>query len=212
MTTDAAHATHSSPHPLLIVEDDRALAGYLAAALTTQGYHPRLAHDRPQALALLSEPPLPELVLLDLGLPPQPAVMSEGLALLDELLLRIPQAKIIVLTGQDENAAALEAVRRGAFDFLIKPAALNTLQQALQRARLFVREEARLAASGETRLHLTARLDEGPKEAAAAAEEQLVRRTLTECDYNVAEAARRLGMAREHLYYYLKKYGIQRPA
>ncbi len=196
---------------LLIVEDDLALAGYLAAALADQGFTVRQAHDRVQALAALTPQDMPGLVLLDLGLPPQPSTMVEGLNLLDELLQQIPNAKVIVLTGQDESAAALEAVRRGAFDFLVKPVDLATILQALQRARLFVREEARLAESGETRLHLTARIGEGPKEAAAAAEEQLLRRTLAECGYNVAEAARRLGMAREHVYYYLNKYGIHRP-
>jgi len=204
----------TSACPLLIVEDDLALAGYLASALGEQGFNVRQAHDRAQALAELKPQEareLPALVLLDLGLPPQPSTMVEGLALLDELLQLIPHAKIIVLTGQDESAAALEAVRRGAFDFLVKPAALATILQALQRAKLFVREEARLAASGETRLHLTARHGEGPKEAAAAAEEQLLRRVLAETGYNVAETARRLGMAREHVYYYLNKYGIQRP-
>lgn len=150
--------------------------------------------------------------MLDLGLPPNPSTMTEGLRALEELLHRAPHAKIIVLTGQDENAAALEAIRRGAFDFLVKPTALPTILQALQRARLFLREETRMAASGETRLHLTARFDEGPKEVAAIAEEQILRKMLIECDYNVTEAARRLGMAREHVYYYLKKYGIQRPA
>ncbi|MBP9712336.1 MAG: response regulator [Sterolibacterium sp.] len=196
---------------LLLVEDDPALAGYLAAALSEQGYVVRQAHDRAQALAQISPQQPPGLVLLDLGLPPQPSTMTEGLALLDELLRIAPQAKIIVLTGQDENAAAQEAIRRGAFDFLLKPASLPGLIQALQRARLFVREEARLAETGITRLHLTARLGEGPKEAAAAAEEQLLRQTLNACAYNIAETARRLGIAREHVYYYLNKYGIQRP-
>mgnify|MGYP000965472120 CR=1 FL=1 len=200
-----------SAQSLLLVEDDLALAGYLASALAEQGFTVRQAHDRAQAIAALTPQELPGLVLLDLGLPPQPSTMVEGLATLDELLRLAPNAKVIVLTGQDENAAALEAVRRGAFDFLVKPAALETIRQALQRARLFAREEARLAESGETRLHLTARVGEGPKEAAAAAEEQLLRRTLAECGYNVAETARRLGMAREHVYYYLNKYGIHRP-
>lgn len=68
-----------------------------------------------------------------------------------------------------------------------------------------------MAESGEARLHLTARLDEGPKEVAAAAEELLLRRALTETGYNIAETGRRLGMAREHVYYYLNKYGIRRP-
>lgn len=200
-----------SAQSLLLVEDDLGLAGYLASALAEQGFTVRQAHDRAQAIAALTPQELPGLVLLDLGLPPQPSTMVEGLATLDELLRLAPNAKVIVLTGQDENAAALEAVRRGAFDFLVKPAALETIRQALQRARLFAREEARLAESGETRLHLTARVGEGPKEAAAAAEEQLLRRTLAECGYNVAETARRLGMAREHVYYYLNKYGIHRP-
>jgi transcriptional regulator with GAF, ATPase, and Fis domain len=74
-----------------------------------------------------------------------------------------------------------------------------------------MREELRMAEAGEARVHLTARLNEGPKEAAAAAEEQLLRRALVEAGYNVAEAARRLGLAREHVYYYLNKYGIRRP-
>lgn len=206
---------------LLLVEDDPALADYLADTLTGQGYVVRLAHDRAQALATLgsaslhaaapSHPPPPDLVLLDLGLPPRPSAITEGLDTLEALLQRTPHAKIIVLTGQNEETAALEAIRRGAFDFLVKPAALPAILQALQRATLFLREEARMAAAGETRLHLTARLGEGPREAAAAAEEQMLRKTLAECDYNITETARRLGMAREHVYYYLKKYGLQRP-
>lgn len=198
-------------HSLLIVEDDLALAGYLAAALGDQGYVVQQAHDRATALACLASEMPPGLVLLDLGLPPAPSAMTEGLALLDECLRNAPATKVIVLTGQDERAAALEAVRRGAFDFLVKPAAVATIIQALRRAELFAGEEARMAEAGEARLHMTARLDEGPKEAAAAAEEQLLRRALAETGYNIAETGRRLGMAREHVYYYLNKYGIRRP-
>ncbi|MBK6388000.1 MAG: hypothetical protein IPF71_15080 [Rhodoferax sp.] len=77
---------------------------------------------------------------------------------------------------------------------------------------MFAREEERLADMGEARLQLTARLAEGPKEAASSAEEQLLRRVLEATHYNMTEAARRLGIAREHVYYYLNKYGIQRPA
>lgn len=196
---------------LLIVEDDQALAGYLASALGDAGYTVQQASDREAALAHLASETPPRLVLLDLGLPPAPSTMTEGLAFLDECLRQAPSTKVIVLTGQDERAAALEAVRRGAFDFLVKPAAVDAITQALRRAELFVGEEARMAESGEARLQLTTRLDEGPKEAASAAEEQLMRRVLAETDYNIAETGRRLGIAREHVYYYLKKYGIQRP-
>ncbi len=196
---------------LLIVEDDPALRGYLTSALGDEAYVVQQAHDRATALACLASEMPPGMVLLDLGLPPAPSSMTEGLALLDECLRLAPATKVIVLTGQDERAAALEAVRRGAFDFLTKPAAVATIIQALRRAELFAGEESRMAEAGEARLHLTARMDEGPKEVAAAAEEQLLRRALAETDYNIAETGRRLGMAREHVYYYLNKYGIRRP-
>jgi DNA-binding NtrC family response regulator len=195
---------------LLIVEDDISLASYLASSLRNSGYEVKLVGDRAAAKAsFLVE--TPNLVLLDLGLPPAPSTMAEGLAVLDDCLARSPLSKVIVLTGQDESIAALEAIRRGAFDFLVKPTSIPQIKTALRRAVLFLREETRMAEAGEARVQLTARFDEGPKEAAAAAEEQLLRRTLAETGYNIAEAARRLGLAREHVYYYLNKYGIRRP-
>lgn len=200
-----------SSQTLLIVEDDPALSSYLAATLVDQGYQVNQSNNRVSALEYFNADKPPQLLLLDLGLPPAPSNMQEGLALLDECMRIAPAIKIIVLTGQDENAAALEAVRRGAFDFLVKPVALPAILSAVRRAELFIREESRMAEAGEARLHLTARFDEGPKEAAAAVEEQLLRRTFIETGHNVAETGRRLGLARELVYYYLKKYGLRRP-
>ena len=207
VTTDSVQAARA----VLLVEDDPALSAYLASALRDAGYEVQTAHDRLQALAVLSTVQPPALMLLDLGLPPHPSTMTEGLALLDEALRLAPASKVIVLTGQDEEAAALQAVRRGAFDFLVKPATMTAIFAALGRAELFARQDVLLSQGGEARLHLTARLDEGPKEAAANVEEQLLRRVLAATGYNVAETGRRLGLAREHVYYYLNKYGIQRP-
>lgn len=211
MTDGVPTALAPAKRDVLLVEDDPALCGYLASALQDAGYTVRTAHDRTQALAVLASPQPPTLMLLDLGLPPHASTMTEGLAVLDQGLRMAPDAKVIVLTGQDEHAAALEAVRRGAFDFLVKPASLPGILSALRRAALFVQQEDRLAQAGEARLHLTAKLGEGPKEAAANAEEQLLRRAFAASNYNVAETARQLGLAREHVYYYLNKYGLRRP-
>jgi DNA-binding NtrC family response regulator len=211
MTDGVPTVLASAKRDVLLVEDDPALCGYLASALQDAGYTVRTAHDRTQALAELASPQPPALMLLDLGLPPHASTMTEGLAVLDQGLRMAPDAKVIVLTGQDEHAAALEAVRRGAFDFLVKPASLPGILSALRRAALFVQQEDRLAQAGEARLHLTAKLGEGPKEAAANAEEQLLRRAFAASNYNVAETARQLGLAREHVYYYLNKYGLRRP-
>ena len=196
---------------VLVVEDDAALGGYLVSSLIDDGYEVQLATTRDHAIRLLSQSCGPRMMLLDLGLPPHASTMTEGLALLDAALNLVPGIKVIVLTGQNEDAAALEAVRRGAFDFLVKPASLASIHASLQRARLFNQSEARMTEAGEARLQLTARLWEGPKEAASSAEEQLLRRTLVANGYNIAEVARQLGMAREHVYYYLNKYGLRRP-
>jgi len=195
-----------APPSLLIVEDDRALASYLAGVMTDAGFAVCCAHSRPEALAIK---PQPLLALVDLGLPPAESRITEGMFLLDALLAHDPHTKIIVVTGQDEESAAFEAVRRGAFDFLCKPAAMSDIKAAIKRAALFLHQEEHLSETGEARLHITVKLANGPKDTASAVEEQLVRSTLADAHGNVTEAARRLGLVREHLYYYLKKYGIQ---
>lgn len=201
----------SEKFAVLLVEDDAALRGYLGGALADAGFAVQLAHDRASALACLALPTAPAIMVLDLGLPPQPSTLREGLLTLQDTLRVQPGTKVIVLTGQDEAAAAQEAVRLGAFDFLTKPAPMAVVLQAVQRASLFAREEARMVLRGEARIAVTARLGDGPKEAGAQAEEQLLRRSLVAAGYNVTLAARNLGIAREHVYYYLNKYGIQRP-
>lgn len=205
--TGAFHTALAPVTPaLLIVEDDEALASYLACAMKDEGYRVVCARTRAEALAI---EPQPLLALVDLGLPPAENRISEGLFLVDELLANEPHSKIIVITGQDEESAAFEAVRRGAFDFLSKPAAMSDVKAAVKRANLFLHHEEHLAETGETRLHITVKLANGPKDTADAVEEQLVRGTLADTHGNVTEAARRLGLVREHLYYYVKKYGIR---
>lgn len=197
---------HADSTALLIVEDDEALTSYLADSMVSEGYRVICARNRAEALAIR---PQPLLALVDLGLPPAPDHFSEGMFLIDALLANKPHSKIIVTTGQDEESAAFEAVRRGAFDFLGKPASMADVKNAIRRATLFLHHEEHLSQSGEARLHITVRLSNGPKDSADALEEQMVRGTLADAHGNVTEAARRLGLVRENLYYYLKKYGIQ---
>ena len=201
---DLFHVAREAPS-LLIVEDDKALASYLSSVMQDDGYRVHCAHSRPEALEVS---PQPLLVLVDLGLPPAQNRITEGLFLIDALLACEPNSKIIVITGQDEESAALEAVRRGAFDFLSKPATMEDVKSAIHRARLFLHHEKQLFKAGETRLHLTIRLANGPKDSADTVEEHIVRSTLANSNGNITEAARRLGLIRENMYYYMKKYGI----
>jgi len=98
-----------------------------------QDYEVSLAEDRPGALEMLSEH-RPQVVLLDLGLPPRPAEPTEGLAALSEILSRDGLVKVIIISGQGEKANALEAIGAGAYDFLPKPADLEILKLLLNRA------------------------------------------------------------------------------
>src|SRR6185312_10528649 len=92
-----------------------------------------LAEDRPTALEMLSER-RPQVVLLDLGLPPRPAEPVEGLAALSEIISRDSLAKVIIISGQGERDNALQAIGSGAYDFLPKPADLEVLKLLLKRA------------------------------------------------------------------------------
>lgn len=76
----------------------------------------------------------PALVTLDLGLPPDPEGTEEGLKLLDQILSHNSRTKVIVVTGNPDRSAALEAISRGALDFFTKPININELKTILKRA------------------------------------------------------------------------------
>ncbi len=199
-----------APEVLLLVEDDDALRATWAALLAQEGLEVRPAVDAAAALFEASRPPRPTLALLDLGLPPAPGDPRVGLALLQQLLLEIPRLKVVVLTGQNEPSVCWEAIGHGAFDYLVKPASRAAVLQALQRARLFAASERHLAQQGQVRLTVTAPMDEGVREFGEAAQERLVRSVLDDCGHNVAQAARALGLSRENMYYFIRKFGVDR--
>ena len=116
---------------LLIVEDDLGLQKQLKWCFDS--YEVLQATSRAEALALMRrfEPPV---VLQDLGLPPDPAGTSEGMATLKELLQLEPKAKIIVVTGHADRESALRAVGAGAWDFYSKPLDTEVLKLIVQRA------------------------------------------------------------------------------
>ena len=111
---------------LLIVDDDEEIRTQMRWALT-EDYEILLAQDRPTAVSVFrQEKPL--VVLLDLGLPPQPANALEGMATLAELLAIEPATKIVIVSGQGEKQRSLEAIGNGAYDFLTKPVDLEELK------------------------------------------------------------------------------------
>ncbi len=119
-------------HKLLIVEDDEDLRTQMKWALASD-YDVFLAEDRSAAAALIAREH-PAVVTLDLGLPPQPAGVEEGFAVLDEILSDAPDTKVIIVTGRGERDCALKAVDKGAYDYFYKPIQIDELKIVLKRA------------------------------------------------------------------------------
>ncbi|MDP3517465.1 MAG: response regulator [Pseudohongiella sp.] len=210
MSMPLSNTAQESPPPLLLVEDDEALRSILRDSLEMQGLRVIEADCRKTAMTRLASNPDVGVMLIDLGLPPAEHTTAEGIALINAILADNGTAKVIVLTGQDEESSALAAIREGAFDFLAKPAQFDDILRAVKRALLFQRQELQMSAEGLTRLQINARVSDGLKAVREDAEERLVRQVLKETGFNVYQSAARLGLKRESIYYFLKKFGINR--
>ncbi len=123
--------TYTELKPLLVIEDNPGLQKQLKWSF--EGYEVFIASDRNEALEQVGKYKMP-VVTLDLGLPPDPANASEGLATLQEILIRAPHTKIIVVTGNDDRKNALKAISMGAYDFYQKPIEVNVLGLIIDRA------------------------------------------------------------------------------
>lgn len=116
---------------LLIVEDDPALQKQMRWAF--DAFDTVVADDRESAIAQLRRHE-PAVVTMDLGLPPAPDSVDEGLRLLGEMLDLAPNTKVIVLTGQHDRDNAVRAVGMGAYDFFAKPFEPELLSLTIERA------------------------------------------------------------------------------
>ena len=122
---------------ILIIDDDEEIRTQMKWAVAAE-YNVALAGDRKEALERFREHH-PQVVLLDLGLPPNPNDTTEGMATLSALLTLDRSAKVIIISGQSDRENAMRAIGAGAYDFLSKPLDLEQLRLLLQRC-VFVSE------------------------------------------------------------------------
>ena len=116
---------------LLVVEDDPGLQSQLRWCF--DGFDVVVAGDRDDALAQLRRYE-PSVVTLDLGLPPDPGGVSEGMQALEQILKLAPHTKVIVITGNDGRENAVRAVGLGAYDFYQKPIDGDLIKMIVERA------------------------------------------------------------------------------
>jgi two-component system NtrC family response regulator len=115
---------------LLIVEDDEGLQSQLRWCF--KDYNVVVAGDRLTALSNIRRHE-PSVVTLDLGLPPDHSNVSEGFALLEEIVSLTPETKVIVITGNDDRKNAVRAIAKGAYDFYQKPVDPDILRIIVDR-------------------------------------------------------------------------------
>jgi two-component system NtrC family response regulator len=116
---------------LLVVEDDPALQTQMKWAF--DGYEIAVASDFDEAIAQVRAVE-PAVVTLDLGLPPETDGVGEGFRALGKILELAPDTKVIVVTGQHEQANARRAVALGAYDFFAKPFEAANVSLIIERA------------------------------------------------------------------------------
>ncbi|MCC6912948.1 MAG: PEP-CTERM-box response regulator transcription factor [Rhodospirillaceae bacterium] len=138
--TATAIPAEAPTRDLLVVEDDAGLQSQMRWAMSND-FVVHVAGDRSEALNIM-ERHRPSLVVLDLGLPPDPDGATEGLGILDSILAEYPGTKIVVASGNEDRNNAIKAVSFGAYDFFGKPVDIDQLRLILERAwQLHVLEE-----------------------------------------------------------------------
>ncbi len=116
---------------LLIIEDDPGLQSQLRWCFEDEEI--LLAENEEIALAHIRRSE-PQVVTLDLGLPPDPGGTTVGFELLEKILCLLPHTKIIVITGREEKDNAVRAIGMGAYDFYQKPVDADILKFIVDRA------------------------------------------------------------------------------
>jgi len=113
---------------VLVIDDDPGVRDYMEALVSRQGYEVTAAADGEEALKNL-ETTQPDLITLDVVLPGM-----DGLQTLEKLKQRLPDVPVVMLSGHGQARNIVEAMRRGASDFLRKPFEVEELELAFQKA------------------------------------------------------------------------------
>lgn len=168
---------------ILVVDDDASFRTRLTRALSARGHEAHPAGTVAEALEVAARV-RPTAALVDLKMPGG----RSGLDLVPELVARFPGVQVVVLTGYGSIATAVDAVRKGAINYLMKPVDTDQILAAFDGD---ADEPAAVAAEAAVAPEQTPSL--------ARVEWEHIQRVLTDCDGNISLAARKLGIHRRSL-------------
>ena len=117
------------PARILVVDDDQSSRELLARILTAAGHHVTTLSDGREAVAALDAADPPDLVVSDIRM-----AEMDGLQVIDAFRERAPDTPVILVTAFGNIDGAVEAIRRGAADYLSKPYDVDAIQIVVARA------------------------------------------------------------------------------
>jgi DNA-binding NtrC family response regulator len=112
---------------ILIVDDEQSIREIMTDALERQGYRVKTAKDAEEALLCFEQTRF-DLALVDMRMPGK----MDGLDLLREVHQRWPAVVVIILTAYATMDTAIEAMRDGAYDYLVKPAGISQILESIE--------------------------------------------------------------------------------
>ncbi len=186
MTEENLFEGEEQPH-LLLMDDDETFTRVMARAMSRRGLRVSIANSADEGLALAKDD-LPDYAVLDLKMEG-----DSGLVLLPKLLELDAEMKVLILTGYSSITTAVEAIKRGACNYLCKPADADDVLAAL------------LSDHGD----LATLVPENPM-SVDRLEWEHIQRILADHDGNISATARALGMHRRTLQRKLQKRPVHR--
>jgi two-component system nitrogen regulation response regulator GlnG len=114
---------------ILVADDEESIRWVLSKALSKQGYQVDLASNGQQALEM-SRDKRYDLAVLDIKMPG-----LSGLDLLSRVQEESPGTLVVIMTAESSMKNAVEAMKRGAYDYITKPFDLDTLDAIILKAR-----------------------------------------------------------------------------
>ena len=136
------------PTRVMIVDDEKDFVEMLSLRLEEIGERVTAAHSGRECLAMLDKKEI-DVIILDILMPGM-----DGIATLKEVKSRFPLVEVIMLTGHGTTESAVEGMKLGAFDYLLKPARFEELTEKLESARKRKDEQEERIRKAEAKLLL----------------------------------------------------------
>jgi DNA-binding NtrC family response regulator len=136
------------PVKILIVDDEKDFVEMFSLRLTRQGEKVSTAYSGQEALDLLEKTPI-DVVILDIRMPGM-----DGIETLKKIKASHPLVEVILLTGHGSTETAVEGMKEGAFDYLMKPADFEDISKKLANAWKRKDEQEERIRKAEARLLL----------------------------------------------------------